>query len=276
MIQLPVPALWLQSVPTERLFEHLTLAAIISVIVTIGVAWVLIRASSRSLDFMGNRVSRARFFFKRLEPIVRIAIWFIAALLVIEIAAPSRETFWAAVGSLAIALALGAQDLVKNVIGGFVVLTDRPFQLGDRVKIGEAYGEIDHIGLRSTKLTTPDDTRVTIPNAEILNGQVWNANSGVVDCQVVTDIFVPHDADPDELIELGREVAIASPFLLPTKPIVVLLADQFDQQPYMRLRIKAYVIDHRYEPALQSDITVRIKRELRKRGVVFRQPETVD
>jgi hypothetical protein len=65
------------------------------------------------------------------------------------------------VASIGIALGLGAQDLVRNVIGGIVVLADRPFQLGDRVRVGDAYGEIDHIGLRSTKLTTPDDTRGT-------------------------------------------------------------------------------------------------------------------
>ena len=46
---------------------------------------------------------------------------------------------------------------------GLAILIGRPYQIGDRVKVGDAYGEIDHIGLWSTKLTTPDDTRVTIP-----------------------------------------------------------------------------------------------------------------
>jgi small-conductance mechanosensitive channel len=143
---------------------------------------------------------------------------------------------------------------------------DRPYQLGDRVKMGEAYGEIDHIGLRSTKLTTPDDTRVTIPNADVMTSHVYNANSGVPDCQVVTDLFLPINIDPDEAISIGREVAFTSPFLLTKKPVVVLLADQFDQEPYTRLRIKAYVYDHRFEPAMQSDLTIRAKREFRKRG----------
>ena len=97
----------------------------------------------------------------------------------------------------------GRSGSVKNFVGGIVVLADRPYQLGDRVRIGDAYGEIDHIGLRSTKLTTPDDTHVTIPNAQILSDRVFNANSGVPDCQVVTDLFLPVDTDPDMALKVG-------------------------------------------------------------------------
>ena len=100
---------------------------------------------------------------------MRILLWFIAILLSFDLLAPTQETFFAAIGSVAIAIGLGAQDLIKNLIGGFVVLGDRPYQIGDRVRIGDADGEIVHIGLRSTKLITLDDTRITIPNAMILD-----------------------------------------------------------------------------------------------------------
>ena len=172
--------------------------------------------------------------------------------------------------SVGIALGLGAQDLVKNLIGGLVILIDRPYQLGDRVKIGDAYGEIDHIGLRSTKLTMPNDTRVTIPNSDILSGKAWNANSGVPDCQVVTDLFVPHDTNPTEVIEIGAEAAYSSPYILLSKPVVVLLQDHFQDGPYMTVRVKAYVYDHRFEPRLQSDITQRAKAEFLRRGMLLR------
>jgi len=181
---------------------------------------------------------------------------------------PSRETFIAAVGSVAIAIGLGAQDLIKNLVGGLVIIADRPYQLGDRVRIGQAYGEIDHIGLRSTKLTTPEDTRVTIPNSDILNGQVFNANSGVPDCQVVTDVFLPPDTDPALAARVGYEVAYTSPFTYLAKPVVVLICDEFNQRPYMKVRIKAYIFDHRYEPRMQSDITTRAKKEFLGLGLL--------
>jgi MscS family membrane protein len=258
----------LQAADPQSLLEYVTIGRVAFVVVTLVLAFVAIRAAVLGINFMARRVPRARFFFKRLDPFVRIIVWFAAAFTILSALSPSRDTFLAGIGSIAIALGLGAQDLIKNVIGGIVVLTDRPYQLGDRVQIGEAYGEIDHIGLRSTKLTTPDDTRVTLPNSEILTHQIFNSNSGVPDCQVVTDVILPFDVDSDEALRIGREAAYASPYLLVHKPVTVLIADQFQDNPYVRLRIKAYVHDHRFEPRMQSDITARAKAEFRRRGML--------
>ncbi len=250
------------------ILTSVSFGSILKVAAVLAVAWLLVRVSQRVLNRLGDEAPRARFFFKMLTPLVRFALWALAIFVAISVFAPSRETMLAVLASLGIALGLGAQDLVKNVIGGIVILVDRPYQLGDRVKIGDAYGEIDHIGLQSTRLTTPEDTRVTIPNSEILTGQAWNANSGVPDCQVVTDLFLPADTDPQLAIAIGYEAALTSPYLLLAKPIVVLVQDRFEMQPHLMLRIKAYVYDHRFEPRLQSDVTMRAKSEFRARGML--------
>jgi small-conductance mechanosensitive channel len=86
-----------------------------------------------------------------MAPAVRFGLWIGGLLIILTgVIAPSQQTLWAVF--TAVGVALGAQDPVKNVLGGLVIVTDRPYQVGDRVKIGDAYGEIDHIGLRSTKL----------------------------------------------------------------------------------------------------------------------------
>lgn len=257
-----------QSVDFEILKEF-SIARILYSLLVLAIAYLLVRLSSSLLDGLSRQAPRARFFFKMLAPLLRFGLWLAATLAIVRIFSPTEQTLWAVLASVGIALGLGAQDLVKNIIGGFVILVDRPYQLGDRVKIGDAYGEIDHIGLRSTKLTTPDDTRVTIPNADILSGKAWNANSGVPDCQVVTDLFLPHETDPAEALEIGYEAAYSSPYVLLTKPVVVLLQDGFDQRPYLRVRVKAYVCDHRFEPRFQSDITLRAKAEFLKRGMLI-------
>jgi small-conductance mechanosensitive channel len=258
-----------QDRPELNIFQHISILTVIEIGVVLLVAWAVVRTVGFALEALSRRVPRARFFFMMLSPIARFAIWIGTAAFVLgAILAPTQQTLWAMVTALGVALGLGAQDLVKNLVGGLVILTDRPYQLGDRVKIGDAYGEIDHIGLRSTKLTTPEDTRVTIPNADILNGMAWNANSGNLDCQVVTDVFLPPDTDPEEAVSIGYESAYCSPLVLLSKPVVVLFQDQFDQQPHVRLRIKAYVYDHRFEPAFQSDISQRAKSQFLKRGML--------
>jgi small-conductance mechanosensitive channel len=274
-----VAVLLLQEVFPDGFPEVLENVSFGSVLVTVLVfvaAWLAIRWNSRFFDYLSTRSVRGRYLFKRAEPVIRMLAWFYATYLALTILAPSPSTFFTLIASIGLAIGLGAQDLVKNIIGGIVVLIDRPYQLGDRVRMGDAYGEIDHIGLRSTKLTTPDDTRVTIPNSEVLTGKVYNANSGVPDCQVVTDVIVPHNADPNLLIALGYETAHSSPFLLLDKPVLVLILDQFENRPYTILRVKAYVYDHRSEPQMQSDITTRVKSELLRLGILERCGPAID
>jgi hypothetical protein len=94
----------------------------------------------------------------------------------------------------------------------------------------------------------------------------WNSNSGALDCQVVTDLYLPGDADAAAAQEVAYEAAYSSPFVLLSKPVVVRVFDRFQEHFYLHLKVKAYVYDHRFEPAMQSDITVRAKSEFRRRG----------
>jgi small-conductance mechanosensitive channel len=253
---------------TRDIFQYFTAARIISVVVILVVTALLIRYVTRLLDVLSRRGPRIRFLAKAAEPVFRIVLWFAAMLISFRLLAPTRETFLAAIGSAAIAIGLGAQDLIKNLIGGLVILGDRPYQLGDLVQMGDAYGEIVHIGLRSTKLYTFGDTLVTIPNADILNKHVFDSNTGVPHCQAEIFLYVPIDTDPDEVLRIGSEAAYTCPYLYSGKPVKTLVEDKFDQRPYLQLHIKAYVCDHRLLPQLQSDITVRAKREFLRRGIL--------
>lgn len=254
-----------------ELLERLSTGRVITALLILLGAFVLIRVLLGALELMARRVPRARFFFRSLAPLGRFLVWLGAAVLILlAVVAPTRETLLAVLAATGIAIGFGAQDFVKNVIGGLSILIDRPFQLGDRVRIGDAYGEIDHIGLRHTKLTTTDDTRVVIPNSEVMSGLVWNANSGNLDQQVVTDIFLPHDADAIEAMALAVEAAYSSPYVLLRKPVKARWMDRFQDGPYCILRIKAYVYDHRFERAMQTDLTVRVKNELLRRGILLR------
>jgi len=253
---------------SNPMFANLTLFNLVLAALAFFIAWILIRYSTRLLARLSAAYPRSRFLAKMVEPVIRILIWFLAAIGVVGILSPSQDAFMAGLGSAAIAIGLGAQDLIKNVIGGLVIVAVRPFQVGDRVKIGDAYGEITQIGLQTTSLVTPNDTKVTIPNATALNSMSWNSNSGVPDCQVMTEIHLPPKIDPNEAVLIGEQAAITSPYTYPAKPILVVIGDRFDQAPYEALQIRAYVYDHRYEPAMIGDVTRRAKLEFAQRGML--------
>ncbi len=80
----------------------------------------------------------------------------------------------AALGIGGIALALGAQKAIENVVGSIIIVVDQPFRVGDFCQIGTMKGTIENIGLRSTRIRTLSDTLVTFPNGVLSSEQIEN------------------------------------------------------------------------------------------------------
>lgn len=80
----------------------------------------------------------------------------------------------ASLGITGLAVALAAQETLSNLLGSIVVLADRPFFLGDRVQIGADVGVVEYIGIRSTRLRTPEGDVITIPNRTVAASVVKN------------------------------------------------------------------------------------------------------
>ena len=76
------------------------------------------------------------------------------------------------IGGLAIALA--AQDAVKNVIGGFSIFLDKPFQINDWIEVGGESGSVNEVGLRSTRIKTIGGTTIVIPNSKVVDSTIEN------------------------------------------------------------------------------------------------------
>ncbi len=72
------------------------------------------------------------------------------------------------------ALALAAKESIENLIASFIIFFDKPFFIGDNVKVNNVIGKIEHIGLRSTRIRTPEKTLVTMPNKLMVDTAVDN------------------------------------------------------------------------------------------------------
>lgn len=174
----------------------------------------------------------------------------------------------------AIVIGLAARDILRSIFGGLVILFERPFRVGDRIGVGGSYGEVVSIGLRSTRIVTPDDNLVTVPNAQIVDGQVSNANTGALDCQVITDLYLPGWVDEALARRVAHQVAASSKYVHLQKPIVVLVRDEFRETFLTHLEVKAYVIDARHEFRFMSDVTERARAEFRRLGLIGPQHGT--
>jgi small-conductance mechanosensitive channel len=128
------------------------------------------------------------------------------------------------------------------------------------------------IGLRSTRIVTGDDSTVSIPNSDIMNQSVSNSNSGEPNCQVVAEVYLPIDVDTVAVRDIALEVARVSKFVYLNKPITVLFFNEVkEKRSYLKMRLKAYVMDIRYEFAFKSEMTELIIRELLNDGVLKKE-----
>ena len=129
------------------------------------VAFLIIKYVTRLLEAIAEKSDRMRLSIKKIIPIYRIFGWTFILYLIIEgVFAPPIETLIAVTGAAGIAVGFASQDILKNIFGGIMILFDRPFQVGDKIKVGSHYGEVVNIGLRTVRIVTPDDSLVSIPN----------------------------------------------------------------------------------------------------------------
>ncbi len=155
------------------------------VIVTFAVTWLVLRV----IDIFTRRYLEPRVqgtdskLDDQLLPILRKLVKGIVALLATIVVLSNMGydilSVLAGLGIGGLAIALAAQDALKNVIAGITLFWDKPFQLEDWVAVAGHSGEVVEIGLRSTRLKTEQGTVVTIPNSTVADSSIENFSSRV-------------------------------------------------------------------------------------------------
>jgi MscS family membrane protein len=106
---------------------------------------------------------------------MRVTIAIVAVLLISEnILGANVKSLLLSAGVGGIAIALAAKETIANFFGSITIFADRPFQMGELVKIEGHFGPVEEVGFRSTRVRTLDGHLVTIPNSVIANSVVEN------------------------------------------------------------------------------------------------------
>ncbi len=124
---------------------------------------------ARRLNLPNDRtVTRA------IAAVTRFVIYALAVLIVAQEWDFSISGLIAGLGIGGLAFALAAKDMLTNLFGGLVILLDKPFAIGDRIKTGDVEGTVEDINFRSLKLRTESQALVTVPNGMVAAGPVTN------------------------------------------------------------------------------------------------------
>lgn len=258
--------------PTKLVTKQwrISFSKIIFSLIIFFIAFLFIKYTTKMIEILGERWGPFRLIVKRIVPILRISGWTIVIYFIIAfVLAPPIETLIAVTASAGIAIGFASQDILKNIFGGIMILFDRPFQVGDKIAVGNHYGEVIQIGLRTVRIVTADDSVVSIPNGEIVNQSVSNSNSGEFNCQVVSEFYLPVDIDMIRLKKICFLAAAVSRYAYLKKPISVILKNEITEgRSLLKIRLKAYVFDIRYEFAFASEMTELVMEQVLKEKLV--------
>jgi len=136
-------------------------------------AWYKENIASKTTTHLDDElIPLLRRFFK-------VAIWVIALLIILPLHGVNISALIAALGVSSLAIALAAQDTIGNIIAGFMIMVDRPFRLGDKIKLpsGEVVKVLD-IGVRRTRFLSEDKAIIIVPNLELSKSKIVNYTYG--------------------------------------------------------------------------------------------------
>ncbi|HUT99708.1 MAG TPA: mechanosensitive ion channel family protein [bacterium] len=144
-------------------------------------------------------------FIPLIRKVLTVAVYAIGVIIVLEHFGVDIVALVTALGVASLAVALAAQDTLANMISGFVLMADRPFRNGDRVKVAGVYGDVKRIGMRSTDIVTLDGNTVTVPNSKISDEYIENFSQPSRRYRIVLEIGLAYGTDPERAEEVILE-----------------------------------------------------------------------
>ena len=184
---------------TREIVSKITADKVVQGLLILLAAYLTLKILDRLVNLLSERIAKEwRLRVKQFLPFLRmVVLTFVTVVLANLFLNLSKENILAVTGTVAVALGFAFKDYASSIIAGIVGLFESPYGVGDRIKIGDYYGEVISYGLRAVRIQTPDDNMITIPHNKIWTEAVSNSNAGALEAQVVTEFYFTHNVEVD-------------------------------------------------------------------------------
>jgi MscS family membrane protein len=205
--------------------------------------------------------------------VLKLSFFLIAILGVLSVWGYNTTAILAGVGVGGIAIALAAQKTIEDLFGGISVISDRPVLVGDVCHFGDRTGTVMHIGLRSTRIRTPDRTVISVPNAQFATMTLENI-SGRDKIWFHPTLNLRRDTTSDQLLRVlasFREILTGHPKLETGKiPVRFVGVGAYS----LDVEVVAYVSTSDYDEFLeiQQELLLRMLRAVEQAGTALAVP----
>lgn len=207
--------------------QGISLGACVSAILLACISIVIIKVVLRVLDkgLKKSKIEKSLHTF--IKTSVKIALYFLAAMVVSEKLNIDTTSFITLFGALGLTVTLATQGLVSNIAGGVTGLITKPFVVGDFVEIGDVSGVVVDIGFVYTKINSGDNRIIFIPNSQVTGAKIINytlKESRRVDIEVSAS----YEDDIDKVKSAINDVIKDNEMVLKSEPIVVRVKEYKD------------------------------------------------
>jgi small-conductance mechanosensitive channel len=196
-----------------------------------------------------------------------IAIGFIAAVSVLGV---PLDRLTIALSALGVGIGFGLQNVVNNLVSGFILLTERPIRLRDKVEIEGVLGNVSNIGIRASTIRTFDGAEVIVPNGDLISQRVTNWTLSARRQRVTIPVGVAYGTDPNEVLGILRAVASENDGVFKDPAPLALFRGFGESSMDFELRIfmdPSDVLD------VPSAVTVAINQALKEAGITIPFPQ---
>jgi MscS family membrane protein len=183
----------------DKFFEH-----VFTIVFTLNVTWLIVRTVDAIVEeYVMPFVERSESdlddqLMPLLRKVFKLILWCMGIIIGLNNAGFDVAALIAGLGIGGLALALAAQDTVKNIFGGIMVYLDKPFKIGDRIVISGHEGFVEEIGIRSTRIRTLEGRQITIPNAQFSESPIENVSREPAR-KVVVNLGLTYQTSPEKM-----------------------------------------------------------------------------
>ena len=182
---------------------------ILKTIVVIIIAFTFKKlVTDQVVDEMAGRARISRHEMTALKKILAIVVYFVAFAYLLTVWNLKEPLFvlLSGAGFAGIIIGFAAKDVFANFLGGFILLVDRPFRIGDIVEIAGVTGTVTDIKLRTTVIYSFDGEYVTIPNANVMTEVVRNRTAPDPNYRVKISIGIDYDSDVNKAVKIILDI----------------------------------------------------------------------
>jgi small-conductance mechanosensitive channel/predicted nucleic acid-binding Zn-ribbon protein len=206
-----------------------------------------------------------------IKKLLHYALIFVGFLFAMSLAGVELKNFAVLAGAFGIGIGFGLQNIVNNFVSGIILLFERPIRVGDIVIIDNAWGTVLRIGLRSTVVTTLEESEIIVPNSLLVSEMVTNWSLTSPLCRVSVPVGVAYGSDVSLVLKILVEAGEENPNVLNDPAPSPLFSGFGDSSLDFELRV--WISNVRDRLRVRSEICQFIDRRFREEGVEIPFPQ---